>query len=63
MANQPLFKRNNDAIHANGNHFVNGATSDIAITSHGSDWYWVSKHLTIAASIHLKLTLARPFAL
>ena len=37
-----LTKRTNDAIHANGDHFVNGATSDIAITTHGSDWYFVS---------------------
>ena len=36
-----LFKRTNDAIHANGDHMVNGATSDIAITTHGSDWYFV----------------------
>ncbi len=43
-----LNKRTNDAIHANGNHFVNGAASDIAITNHGSDWYFVrdSSHLT-----------------
>lgn len=59
MASQPLLKRTNDAIHANGNHFVNGAASDIAITSHGSDWYWVSNHPTSTASIHLTLTLAR----
>ena len=38
-----LTKRTNDAINANGNHFVNGATSDIAITTHGSDWYFVSE--------------------
>ena len=43
MASQPILKRMNDAIHANGDHTVNGATSDIAITSHGSDWYWVGK--------------------
>ena len=41
-ANMDLTKRTNDAINANGNHFVNGATSDIAITTHGSDWYFVS---------------------
>ena len=38
-----LLKRTNDAIHANGDHTVNGATSDIAITNRGSDWYWVSR--------------------
>ena len=37
-----LSKRTNDAIHANGDHTVNGGTSDIAITTHGSDWYFVS---------------------
>ena len=36
-----LTKRTNDAIHANGDHTVNGGTSDIAITNHGSDWYFV----------------------
>jgi len=37
-----LLKRaGNIAIQVNGNHMVNGATSDIAITSHGSDWYFV----------------------
>ena len=36
-----LFPRTNDAIHANGGHFVNGAASDIAITNRGSDWYFV----------------------
>lgn len=34
-------KRANDAIHANGDHTVNGGTSDIAITTRGSDWYFV----------------------
>lgn len=47
MGSQPFFKRTNDAIHANGDHYVNGAVSDIAITNHGSDWYWVSKHLAV----------------
>lgn len=34
----------NGAIVANGHpnpHQVNGAISDIAITTHGSDWYYV----------------------
>lgn len=31
----------NKAIPVNGNHVVNGAVSDIAITSHGSSWYFV----------------------
>ena len=36
----------NGAIVANGHpvpHAVNGAVSDIAITTHGSNWYFVSK--------------------
>jgi len=36
-----LTKRTNNAIEANGDHFVNGAAADIAITTHGSDWYFV----------------------
>jgi len=32
-------KRKNNALNVNGN-TVNGATADIAITTHGSDWYW-----------------------
>ena len=36
-----LLSRSNDAIRVNGDHFVNGARSDIAITTHGSNWYWV----------------------
>ena len=63
MASHNFFKRSNDAIHANGDHRVNGATSDIAITTHGSDWYWVSDHLTSVASMYLKLTPTRPSAL
>ena len=35
-----LFPRANDALLHNGN-TVNGATADIALTTHGSDWYWV----------------------
>ena len=35
-----LFPRANDALLHNTN-TVNGATADIAITTHGSDWYWV----------------------
>lgn len=62
MASQNLFKRLNDAIHANGDHMVNGATSDISITTHGSDWYWVSKNLTLTTSVPLKLILTRPSA-
>lgn len=55
MASQPILKRMNDAIHANGDHMVNGATSDIAITSHGSDWYWVSNHITLTLPRNLTI--------
>lgn len=42
-----LSSRANEALLHNGN-TVNGATADIAITTHGSDWYWVrsSKNIT-----------------
>ena len=33
-------RRANDALKVNGN-YVNGALADIAITTRGSDWYWV----------------------
>ena len=36
-----LYRRANDAINVNGN-YKNGALADIAITTSGSDWYWVS---------------------
>ena len=49
MTSYNLFKRGNGAIHANGDHTVNGATSDIAITTHGSDWYWVSGKLHLGS--------------
>lgn len=41
MSHLLVARSGNDAIHANGDHFVNGAAADIAITTHGSDWYWV----------------------
>lgn len=36
-----LDKRVNNAIITNGDHTVNGGHSDIGITTHGSDWYFV----------------------
>lgn len=45
----------NGALVANGHpdiHGVNGATAAIGITTHGSDWYWVSRlglHGAVAA--------------
>lgn len=47
-----LNKRVNNAIQANGDHFVNGATSDIAITTHGSNWYFVRVFLRIICRTH-----------
>ena len=35
-----ITKRANDALNANPNVFHYPATSDINITTHGSDWYW-----------------------
>lgn len=37
-----LFSRSNDALLHN-TATVNGATADITITTHGSDWYWVCR--------------------
>lgn len=35
-----LEKRSNDALSANPNVFMYPTSSDINITTHGSDWYW-----------------------
>ncbi|KAG0650256.1 opsin like protein [Hyphodiscus hymeniophilus] len=35
-----IFKRSNDALNANPNDFMYPMSSDINITTHGSDWYW-----------------------
>ncbi|KAF2435639.1 family A G protein-coupled receptor-like protein [Tothia fuscella] len=43
-------KRANDALNVNGN-TVNGRTSDINITTHGSDWYWAVCALMIVATM------------
>lgn len=54
-----LFPRANDALLHNDN-TVNGATADIAITTHGSNWYWVCWKLL--QSIISLLTETRPSA-
>lgn len=41
----------NKAIAVNGNHFVNGDVSDIAITTRGSSWYFVRWRLTLTPSL------------
>jgi len=43
-------RRSNDALNANGN-TVNGKTADIAITTHGSDWYWAVCAVMTCATI------------
>lgn len=42
-------KRANDALNINGN-TVNGATAQIAITTHGSDWYWAVTAVMVIAT-------------
>ncbi|QDS67723.1 hypothetical protein FKW77_005808 [Venturia effusa] len=42
-------KRSNEALRINGN-TVNGATADIAITTHGSNWYWAVTALMIVCT-------------
>jgi bacteriorhodopsin len=56
-----LDKRNN-ALRLNGN-TVNGRTADIAITTHGSDWYWaVFAVMTVATIAFLGMALTKPRA-
>lgn len=56
----------NNAINVNGHprpHAVNGGVSDIAITTHGSDWYFVSPLLVFTglSLINLKAVTAVMF--
>lgn len=46
-----LQKRGNDALNANSNHFNYPASSDINITTHGSDWYWAVTAVMAVSSI------------
>lgn len=51
----------NGAIAANGGKFVNGKHVDIAITTHGSDWYWaVCAVMTCATFIFVGLSATKP---
>jgi bacteriorhodopsin len=53
-------ERSNRAPIINGN-TVNGKTADIAITTHGSDWYWaVCAVMTVATLTFLGLAMTRP---
>lgn len=55
-----LGRRSNQAIAINGN-TVNGATADIAITTHGSDWYWaVCAVMTVATLAFIGLSFTKP---
>lgn len=44
-------KRANDALNANPNMFSYPTTSDINITTHGSDWYWAVTGVMAFATI------------
>jgi bacteriorhodopsin len=44
-------KRVNDALRVNGNMFNYYKTSDINITTHGSDWYWAVTGVMATATI------------
>lgn len=46
-----LQKRGNDALKANPNRFLYPESSDINITTHGSDWYWAVTAVMAASSI------------
>jgi len=55
-----LTKRVNDALVVNGN-TVNGKSSDINITTHGSDWYWaVCAVMTVATFTFIGLSMTKP---
>lgn len=53
-------KRGNNALNVN-NDAVNGQTSDIHITTHGSDWYWaVCACMIVATGAFLGLAAMKP---
>lgn len=54
-------KRSNDALHANPDIFRYPTTSDINITTHGSDWYWaVTGVMTVSTLIFAGLSFRVP---
>jgi bacteriorhodopsin len=54
-------KRANDALNANPNVFLYPQTSDINITTHGSDWYWaVTAVMALSTIIFMGLSFAVP---
>ena len=48
----------NKAIAVNGNHVVNGAVSDIAITSHGSTLYFVRWHVISFPASNVRIAVS-----
>jgi len=53
-------KRANNALNVNGN-TVNGRTSDINITTHGSDWYWtVFAIMAVSTLVFSGLAFTKP---
>ncbi|KAG7008723.1 hypothetical protein G7Y79_00004g013070 [Physcia stellaris] len=55
-----LFSRANDALLHNPS-TVNGATADITITTHGSDWYWaVCAVMTVSTFVFIGLSFTKP---
>lgn len=51
----------NNAIEKNGNHFVNGAFASIAITSHGSDWYFaVCAVMFVTTLVFIGMSFTKP---
>ena len=50
----------NDALKVNGN-TVNGQRADIAITTHGSDWYWaVTAVMALWTFVFVGLSFTKP---
>ncbi|WPH00960.1 Hypothetical protein R9X50_00379400 [Acrodontium crateriforme] len=54
------FTKRNDALNVNGD-TVNGVRADIAITTHGSDWYWaVTAVMIVATMAFMGLATTKP---
>ncbi|KAI9709385.1 MAG: hypothetical protein M1812_007721 [Candelaria pacifica] len=51
----------NTALLANGGNMVNGMTSDVSITTHGSDFYWaICAAMTFATIVFIGLSFTKP---
>jgi len=56
-----ITKRANDALRANPNVFQYPTTSDINLTTHGSDWYWaVTAVMAVSSAIFIGLSFTVP---